>query len=149
MKSSSLLREKILKFLAEKKEPLFLDFLIREYKKVNPELQLLILEVCEKTASETVNSFLIHQLDSSSGRLLSAIVKALGPCGKVDAVEPLMNIKNPLISGAAKKAIIQIQSRLKEGEHGWLSLAGQQPDAGSLAISRQLKQGELSLKDEK
>ncbi len=78
--------------------------------------------------------------------LIKSIIFALGACGNVDAVEPLLNIKSILLRSAVKSAVLKIQSRLGPTEKGSLSISGINTEAGSLSIM-DYDLGSLSIKD--
>jgi len=80
--------------------------------------------------------------------LLTTVVIALGQCGDVEAVEPLLELeeRRGALGRQARLSIEQIQARLGEVERGGLSLAQGKEAGGELSMAG--VEGELALADE-
>lgn len=86
---------------------------------------------------------------SGDRRILTSVAIALGLCGDIDAVEPLLALENRrgALGLQARLSIEQIQSRLGDVERGGLSLAARAEAGGELSVAGEAE-GDLALVDE-
>ncbi len=98
---------------------------------------------------EKLSPFLIKELEKNESQYRNYLIEALGNCGRVNAVEKLLEIGkstlNPLLRSSVKEAIIKIQSRLGNADKGWLSVTQLDEIDGALSLADRVTDGSLSL----
>ncbi|MBN1698873.1 MAG: HEAT repeat domain-containing protein [Spirochaetales bacterium] len=118
------------------------------------ELQAAIAGALEKCGDTRAHEVLLGALKTNNIVLKSSIIKALGTCGTLQAIEHLAPLAddmfvNPVIRHCAKSAIAVIRELRRKGEAGSLSLADRNRDesgsGGSLSISDRDTAGSLGL----
>ncbi|MCP4132004.1 MAG: HEAT repeat domain-containing protein [bacterium] len=118
----------------------------------NRKVVIEIIKVFGKIGDEKLNSILLNNLKNPDYSVRLELVKALGTCGKKDAVEQLYQIAGstemPDIKEAARKSIQQIQSRLGGGDKGWLSISKLSETDGALSVNDEAPEGALSMDSE-
>ncbi|MCP4132005.1 MAG: HEAT repeat domain-containing protein [bacterium] len=116
----------------------------------NYSVQKEILAAFKTFEDETLNEFLREQLKIIDFETRILVIEALGTCGNLDAIEPLYSIaqssSDSQVREAVKKAIGLIQSRLGQGDKGWLSMTELWETDGALSISDKADKGALSIK---
>lgn len=134
-------RIKIITSIARIQGTASMSFLIEYYNTLDiKEYKIKIINLFEDYGDKQANNLLIEQLKEDIDHDLKlAIIKALGRCGTLDAVEPLYQISKqiiilPSLKTAAKQSIARIQSHFGAGEKGWLSLTDADQSEGSLSL---------------
>ncbi len=115
------------------------------------DIKLEIIKAFKIIGDVGVNELLLEQLHSHNNLQLE-IIQALGTCGKLNAVEPLFFIAkqiNPITKAAARKSILNIQSRLGKEEKGGLSISNIANEEGALSMAIDTGEGALSVVEEK
>lgn len=121
--------------------------LMKLYPAEEVPVRIAIAEFLEKREELKAGSFLLDQLKKEKTiNVKEALIKALGVCGAISAVQPLLEIRNPLLALEARKAVVPIQSRMGPKGKGWLSVAAP-ASGGELSFSGGDDRGSLSLKD--
>ena len=85
---------------------------------------------------------------SRDEELLASVVIALGQCGGLSAVEPLLRLeeRGGSLGREARFSIEQIQQRRGAHARGGLALAGEESEVGGLSVAG--GEGELALAEE-
>lgn len=98
-------------------------------------------------------SFLLEVLEKEKHpEMKTAVIRSLGSCGSLEAVEALFRVRQSAsyyqIKNEIQQAIVHIQDRNDlQGEKGWLSLRGLTEEEGGLSISN-AEDGALSMAEE-
>lgn len=115
----------------------------------NLENKIAIMEIFEHFQDQSLNDFLVSELVIEDPKLLNSILKALGSCGQITAVEALykksQEISDSTTNNLIKETIAKIQSRLEKGDKGWLSIQSPDKEEGALSLSQPAKKGNLSV----
>ncbi len=121
------------------------------FRTVNMDLLKEILRAFESFGNDSLSDLLVSRLAKDEYELRVAIIKALGRCGRVSAVEALGRLASsidPFVRRAAQKSISMIQSRLGNVEEGWLSIAEASDKGGALSIADKAQKGSLSINED-
>jgi hypothetical protein len=114
-----------------------INSLLQYFKNDSEHVSDLLNEI-EKSCNPAANVLLINLLKLSDNTdILISVIKALGACGSIEAVEPLLNLKknkNIILYPEINNAVKEIQSRLQDAEKGQLSVAENNLNVGSLSI---------------
>ena len=114
-------------------------------------IKIAILQAFESFGVYTLSSYLIELLNNNDGEVRLSVIRALGACGDVNAVEPLYKMAedsiNPFLSNAIQKSIAKIQSRIGGAEKGWLTVDSLSEKDGGLSISDNADSGSLSIEE--
>ena len=96
-----------------------------------------IIEILEKIPAEDAGWFLLENFNQIyDDKMKLKTVKLLGGIGTADAIELLLSINDSsLLKSEAEKAVLKIQSRLKDAESGQLTLTEVNAEGGELSIT--------------
>lgn len=122
---------------------------LKDLKFRTPELSFFLLDQYQA---------LTHQFFKDQGYesnpLPHLALEALGECGTVEVIEKLHDLSSGVFTGYPrsdlKKVISQIQSRIKTGDQGWLSIKKPSSSEGNLSIpENEPEKGSVSIRDNK
>jgi hypothetical protein len=109
---------------------------------------LAILKAFAAIGDTGLSGFLLDYANHPDYDVRRGVMDALGACGTVETVEPLLKILksslNPLFRSDVQKAVASIQSRLGGADAGWLSVTEVSGTDGALSLSGGAGEGALS-----
>ncbi len=161
----------MLNSIENKSHPLIPEIILflaeNNYKQCIPRLKILfdqseseavqieILTAFKDFRDEKLNAFLLKRLNAMNTmdtKILLMVIKALGTCGTLNAVEPVYelgkNSPDSRVREEAERSIALIQSRKGQGEKGWLSIPEFSETDGALSINNEARGGALSVNNE-
>ena len=110
-------------------------------KTENKELQLGILSNLANAESTDLSDAIVSRLNNKDKEILVALIRVLGRCGTLKAVEPLYRLgqksRSRNVDGAVNQAIASIQERHGRGDGGWLSVSEMAKESGALSLDKE------------